>query len=1028
MESSPPGPARTPDDRRHTSLPGRRCYLTVLFCDLCGSTALSASLEAEDYAEILGGLRQLYEIAVTRHGGTIVRVQGDGMLAVFGYPHLQEGDGRRAAEAALDLHDLIRDPVEPGLGARWPELRLHSGIHSGLVLVQQGDMVLGRLELLGNAPNIASRLSDAAQRDEILVSEETLGPESHFFETSPRRLVTVAGRAQPIAAYTILGRALVRTRFEARAQRGLSKFIGRQAELELLAACLDEALAGAVRHVALSATAGVGKTRLAQEFLALAARRGCRVLRGYCESYLSAEPLQPLLQMLRSLFGLTHDMPAAAAAEAVMSYLGEIGLQAQGPELLRALSFVPEQGADPQRAAPESTMAAVKVLFRKLVDQGPLVLFIDDWQWVDTATSQVLATVQAMEGAALFILVATRGFEPGDATMNEVRVIDLHPFSEHEAAQSISELLPTADPFVAAEISRYSGGNQLFIEELCHSAAHEDMDRRLVRLHGGAAWLNVLIESRVGRLPEAQAELVRTAAVVGTVVPSWLLQDLTGCAADHPLVRGLANADFIFPGDVPGTLRFKHGITRDVIYDSVGLRSRKAMHLRIADALRRRHTGEQDEAYEALAYHYGASDHLMDAAHYAELAGDKAVAVSALDRAKAQYRAALKALDALEASAALRTRWLGIANKLGLVCVFDADRQDTQTFRRAVALAHEHGDNVALARAEYWLGYILYGLGESRAAIRHCELALAALHDVGADPLAVQIRATLGQAKTAACDYAGALPLLDEAIAIKRRHRSGSRPAVGLAFSLVCRSWVVGDQGDFASAYECLDEASASVGDLVHQIRASIQGWRSALLLWQGRWVDAGQAATESTQVAEQTRSLFQFCMGRAMVSYAQWRQTQNPEALLGLQQATAWLEPRESGLFRSLNHGWLAEGMFVLGRRQEARHHAAMALMRGRGADLIGVAAAYRALACDASARHQRAEAKRYIDLALNVAQRRRSAHEIASTQLCDASIACTFDDVPRARLLLDRVIPALQHMQMAWHLAEARRLLSLS
>jgi class 3 adenylate cyclase len=262
----PADSAGTSPDRRPAALVGRRCYLTVLFCDLCSSTALSASLEAEDYAEILGGLRNLYEIAVAKHGGSIVRVQGDGMLAVFGHPSPREGDGRRSAEAALDLHALIRDTAEPGLGGRWPDLRLHSGIHSGLVLVQQGDMVLGRLELLGNVPNIASRLSDVALPDEILVSEETLGPESHFFETSPRRLVTVAGRATPIAAYSILGRTLFRTRFEARAQRGLSRFMGRQAELKLLADCLDDALAGSVRHVAISAPAGVGKTRLAQEF------------------------------------------------------------------------------------------------------------------------------------------------------------------------------------------------------------------------------------------------------------------------------------------------------------------------------------------------------------------------------------------------------------------------------------------------------------------------------------------------------------------------------------------------------------------------------------------------------------------------------------------------------------------------------------------------------------------------------------------------------------------------------------------
>jgi class 3 adenylate cyclase/tetratricopeptide (TPR) repeat protein len=1025
MNSSLEALQRSPDQRPTAAPGGRRCYLSVLFCDLCDSTALSASLEAEDYAEILGHLRRMYERVITKHSGTVVRIQGDGMLAVFGHPAPREGDGRRATEAALELHALVRDRPEPELAGDWPMLHLHSGLHSGLVLVQQGDMVLGRFELLGSVPNVASRLSDAAAQDEILVSEETLGPESHFFETSPRRLISVVGRAEPVAAYSILGRAPVRTRYEARARRGLSPFIGRREQLSVLEACLNESLGGMSRQVAISAPAGVGKTRLAQEFLSLASGRGARVLRGYCESYLIAEPLQPILQMLRSVFGLKHDRLASDAAEAVVHELEGMGLQAHAPELLRALSFAPESSFATKPPAAESTVVALKALFARMVADQPLVLFIDDWQWADAATRQALAAIRALDGAALLVLVATRGFGVGDAAMTDVQVIELPLFSPPEAALSIHELLPEADPFVAAEISQYAGGNPLFIEELCHSAAHEDIDQRLVRLHGGAAWLTVLVESRVARLTQPQADLVRTAAVIGNVIPAWLLHELTGCGEEDPLVRELAERDFIFPGETAGTLRFKHGIARDVIYDSVGMRARKALHLRIAEALRRNGTGAQDEAYEALAYHFGASGRALDAAHYAELAGDKAVAVSALDRAKAQYRAALAALDAADPSGQLRARWIAITNKLGLVCVFDAARHDLDIFRRAVVLTENEGDRPALARAQYWLGYINYALGDARAAITHCELALASSQGKGDDPLTVQIRATLGQAKVAACDYAGALPLLDEAIAIKRRHRSGGRLAVGLAFSLVCRSWVLGDRGEFEQAYECVNEAWASVQGVTHEIGASIQGWRAAMLLWQGRWADARQAAAESTDIAEKTHSLFQFCMGRAMAAYADWEATHALEALQRLQQATAWLEPRDGGLFRSLNHGWLANGLVSAGRSKEARHHAARALMRGRSGDLIGVAMAYRAMAQDAAAARDHVRAARYVAHAMQVARTRGSAHETAVTQLCAAGIALAFDDRARALSLLDPAMAAFEHMGMVWHFAAAERLM---
>jgi hypothetical protein len=198
------------------------------------------------------------------------------------------------------------------------------------------------------------------------------------------------------------------------------------------------------------------------------------------------------------------------------------------------------------------------------------------------------------------------------------------------------------------------------------------------------------------------------------------------------------------------------------------------------------------------------------------------------------------------------------------------------------------------------------------------------------------------------------------------------------------------------------------------------------VLLWQGRWDDARLPAAESTHIAEKTHSLFQFCMGRAIVAYAEWMSARKLDSLQRVRQATAWLEPRDSGLFRSLNYGWLADGLVSIGRRQEARHHAARALMRGRKGDLIGVAMAYRALALQASEAHDRIRAERCIELAIRVARTRGAAHEMAVTQLCEARIAQSLGDRPRALALLDRAIPAFEHMGMGWHQAEGGKLLS--
>lgn len=187
--------------------PARRCRLSVLFCDLGDSTALGGRLEAEEYADLLAALRQSCHAAVDRHGGTVLRIQGEGMLAVFGHPLPHEDDGRRAVETALQLHEAVRGFATPRSAGLHQGLALRSGIHAGTVLVQGGDVDIGRLELLGMVPNIAARLSAAAGRDEVLVSEEVLGPARASFETGALRQVPVQGHDLPVACWPIVGRA-----------------------------------------------------------------------------------------------------------------------------------------------------------------------------------------------------------------------------------------------------------------------------------------------------------------------------------------------------------------------------------------------------------------------------------------------------------------------------------------------------------------------------------------------------------------------------------------------------------------------------------------------------------------------------------------------------------------------------------------------------------------------------------------------------------------------------------------------------
>ncbi|CAN5763942.1 hypothetical protein BH11PSE8_BH11PSE8_26470 [soil metagenome] len=1014
---------------------GQRRYLTVLFSDLSDSTRLGELMEAEHYADMLSAWRALCREIIPRHGGRIARIQGDGVLAIFGYPKALEDDGRRATEAALELHAAAGRIAIDGSASAMGALALHSGIHAGLVYVADGDVERGRFELLGNVPNTAARLCERAGRGEICVSEETLGPQVSLFSTGDRELAHLRGRTLPMAVYRVEGRAAAQSRFAARAVRGLAPFVGRETELRVLREHLRLAVEGVPQCVALAGGPGLGKTRLIEEIVREAGLAQCLVLRGYCESYLAAEPLQPFLQMLRALFGLAHDMSASEAAEAAdqtLAQVHEIGDAARA-EALRALWLVLPAG-EARRPSAGSTLAALRTAFEGLSVDRPLLLVIDDWQWADDASQQVLDAIRAL-ARPICVLLATRGVG-GEELANElgsnrfatagVPVLELAPLTLAETTLSMERLLPGADPFTIAEIHRYAGGIPLFIEELCHSAAAERTGRKPDLRLGGAAWLHALIESRVARLPQVQAEIVRAAAVIGNVFPSWLLERITGYGEDDPLVQALAEQDFIYPGERPGTMRFKHGITRDVVYDAIGLHQRTAMHLRVAATLAAH--GAQagvEEAYEALAYHYAEGTLPTEAARYAELAGDKAMSAMALDRARAQYSAALAALDGLaRMTRDTQLRWCAIAQKLGMACVFDplglAD--GVAIFERGVALARQSGDEDTIARAEYWLGYICYAKGMARQATLHCETSLEMSNRIGDARLATQVRATLGQVLLSACDYEHALVLFDEAIDGKRQQsKPGSSIAVGSAYTLACKGYLLGDRGLFAQAEECFEHALALLGGSVHQVASSVRHWISVVYQWQGRFEDALRVSEESARIAEGVKSRQQFAMGSALSGYSRWMLTREPQALQAIRDATIWIESRRGALATSLNYGWLIDGASEEDQASEARRHAARLFMRARQHDRIGEALGCRAMARMSAKAGDAARADHYLALARRSAEARGSAHEHATTQLCRAEIELARGHLGPASKALDTATAAFESMQMAWHLAQS-------
>lgn len=994
-------------------VPGARRRLTILFTDLVGSTMLGREMETEEYSALLHQLREICRAAVVGRGGVIARMQGDGATIVFGHPEPGEDDGRRAADAALEIHEKVGELRPVGLPPRLLPLRMHSGIHAGTALIAAGDIEKGVFDLVGDVPNVAARLSQRASPGQIVASADALGPNAHFFKLGASVETSAAGLELP--AHAVLGRAAARNRFESTASRGLTPFIGRGPVVEALR---DFLLGGEAspRAAIILGGAGLGKTRLLEEVLRSIDDGIVTVLRGGCENYLGAEILQPFLQAMRGFIGLRDGvLPEEAVTlsrDALEPWRKELGPRVDSVRGLVAASPDIRPAEAASRAVDD-----IAAFVRALAGSRRVALVIDDWQWADDATRQLL-TALLQSDAPLRVILTSRTRDDDADLVAGAPHIELKPFDGAETARAVRRWLPQADPFLIARIHDYAGGVPLYIEELCHLASAEKLSQALTE-RGRSGWIGALVTTRLQRLPEEQAEVVRAAAVVGNVAPYRSLIAACGHAPDEETLRALADADFLFVDPASGGLRFKHGITRDSIYESIGLTMRRTLHRRIAAAHMSRGPGlDHDDTLEALAYHsFGAAD-WDKAAQFAEQAGDKATVAFALDRARAHYKAAIDAMDNMaERSRDLDLHWCLVVNKLGMASIFDplSLRNDVSLFERAADLARKIGDVDAEARARYWLGYMCYGFGRFREGVVHAQRAAALARQAGDQRLVAQIDATLGQILAAAGRYDEALALIEGAIVTKKRAaRPGGGVAIGSAYALSCEASILADCGEFAAADACFNEATALLAGSNHPVANSMRNWRAVSLVWRGAWDEAEALANENARVAENMRGLLLLAASRAAAGYARWRRTGEAESLQQLRDAVRWMEGRDFKFFVSVQYSWLVEACSETGDVETARRYAAHVLLRARHGERLGEAAVSRALANVAAKTGDDADCWRWMKRAEFSARQRGSRREAALNGVVRAVLCKSPEGLSSAQA-------ELRAMGMNWHADQA-------
>jgi class 3 adenylate cyclase/tetratricopeptide (TPR) repeat protein len=721
-----------------------RRQLTVLFCDLVGSTELSRRFDPEDLRELIRRYQDAVSGAVVRHGGYVANFLGDGIIAYFGWPHADEDNAAQAVLAGLDAIIAVREL----------SLRAHAGIASGPVVV--GDLdTAGRRQtgaVAGETPNLAARLEALAEPDQVVIDELTrqlIGAAFALEEIGPQNL---KGFAEPVQAWRVVGERPVESRFEARAGR-LTPFVGRQQEMALLLERFERAATGEGQAVLLAGEAGIGKSRLVQmlhERLLTASSPPTRI-RMQCAPFHAASALHPVIRHLRYAAGfLDEDGPEERLdkLEALIRQ-GADNVRESAALLAPLLSLPDDRYGVLLDLTPEQRNER---LMRALVDQllglavGNTVLYVlEDAHWIDAATRDLIERLLArMASSRILVLITHRPeFRPDWTRHPHVTTLTLNRLSRGQAvevARAAGGAMLSEE--IVAIIGERAGGVPLFIEELTKSALEDGKTSDESHI---PETLQASLLARLDRLGGEARELAQLAAVIGREFDTQLLCAVTGKKSEAiaPSLEGLVGSEIVLPAGSAryGAYVFRHALIQEAAYQSLLLARRRQYHRDVAFALEAMQPGAVEP--EIIAQHYTAAELPEQAVPHWLRAGEGALGRFAGLAAAAHFERGLQLARGLpQAQRQVLELLLALGSALDRT---ERLRDALATFKEAAALALEVGSPVGLARAALGVEDTELYTGAERASVELLEAALVAL-DPGETVLRCRVLSQLGRA------------------------------------------------------------------------------------------------------------------------------------------------------------------------------------------------------------------------------------------------------------------------------------------
>jgi class 3 adenylate cyclase/predicted ATPase len=919
-----------------------RRQLTVMFCDLVGSTPLATRFDPEDLREIVGAYHRCVTDTVGRFGGFVAKYMGDGVLVYFGYPEAHE-DAERAARAGLAVIGAV------GRLATQEPLNVRIGVATGLVVV--GDLIgAGAAQergVVGETPNLAARLQALARPGTLVIADSTRRQIGTLFEIEDLGPQPLAGFAEPQRAWRVVGESGVVSRFEA-LRSGTTPLVGRDEELDLLTRRWQQAKASEGRVVLVSGEPGIGKSRLTAALLQRIESEPHTRLRYFCSPHDQDSALYPFIGQLERVAGFTRDDTTATRLDKLEALLGD-GAEPGDLSLIAGMLSLsggerfPPLDLSAQRKK-ERTLAALLRQLQALARRQPVLMIFEDLHWIDPTSREVLdLTVEKITDLAVLLVATYRPeFQPPWVGQPQVTVIALNRLGRSEVTALVRQLagnfgsLPSD---IVDEIVERTDGVPLFVEELTKAVVEAGADRGYASISAVPpsslavpATLHASLLGRLDRLGPAAKQVAQVGAAIGR---DFFYELVAGAAQlGEPelqdALRRLVESGLVFQRGVPPTAEylFKHALVQDTAYSTLLRGPRQALHRRIAEILEHRFPTLVEERPEMAAHHDGEAAIADKAVPYWHLAGKLAVAKSAVREAIAQLRRGLGLLDGVPETRERKQLELDIHITLAAALMGGKGYADPEV-ATVLESAHRLVTEIAGAGTPQHF-VVLYGLwafyyvaGQPEAArLRAAEFLSIAQSGTASGPLLIGHR-ILATSLIMIGDYCGAFPHVETAASLYRpdEHREFAfryGQDIGVA-ALVYLSWAFWHRGHPDRSAGAADRALEYARQFGHAFTIAFALWHIGMKAIFARDVaEAGACANECIELANEHGFPFWAGFGLIVQGWVAAHSGDPTAGIARIREGLAQAEATGSHVFDPHHLALLAEALALAGKVDE--------------------------------------------------------------------------------------------------------------